>query len=170
MAMKNIELVCATKDNGKYIDDFFKSLKVSFNIHGEDVTIGFASAKKEDKTLELKLKGEVCRCKLSDIVYIGTDKGNGADSGNKCVYFRNRKFGVLVNFTFNTDFQRVLNLNDNEFVRISRSVCVNRDEIRNLDVKGKKIIVCVYDNEEKVLYVSRNFMPEVLKIWQDVTG
>lgn len=167
--MKNIELVCATKDSGKYIDNLFKSLKVSFNIHGEDVTIGFVSAEKDDKTIELKLKGGVCRCKLSDIVYVSTDKANGANTGNKCVYFKNRNYGVLVNFTSNTDFQRVWKLSDDEFVQISKSTYVNRGEVRNLNVKNKKIIVRVYNNEETPLKVSRKYMPRVLKIWQDLT-
>lgn len=167
--MKNIELVCTTKDNGKDIDNLFKSLKVSFNIHGEDVTIGFASAQKGEQSIELKLKGEVCRCKLSDIVYVSTDKRNGANTGNKCVFFKNRKYGVLVNFTFETDFQRILNLNNDEFVQIRKSTFVNRDEVRNLDVKGKKITVSVYENEEKALDVSRKFMPKVLKIWHDMS-
>ncbi len=167
--MKNIELVCVTKEDGKCMDNIFKSLKVSFNMNGEDVTIGFASAEKVEESIELKLKGEVCRCKLRDIVYFSTDKGNGANTGNKCVYFKNRKYGVLVNFTFNTDFQRILNLYNGEFVQISKSTYVNRDEVRNLNVKSKKIIVTVYDGKEKTLDVSRMFMPQVLKIWQNVT-
>ncbi len=168
--MKNIELVCVTKEDGKYMDNIFKTLKVSFNIHGEDVTIGFASAEKGEKSIELKLKGEVHRCKLSDIVYVSTDKGNGANTGNKCVFFKNRKYGVLVNFTFNTDFKRILNLCNDEFVQISKSTFVNRDEVKNLNVKSKKITIRVFDDEEKILGVSRNYMPKILKIWQDVTA
>lgn len=167
--MKNIELVCTTKDNGKDIDNLFKSLKVSFNIHGEDVTIGFASAEKGEKSIELKLKGEVCRCKLSDIVYVSTDKRNGANTGNMCVFFKNRKYGVLVNFTSNTDFRRIWKLSDDEFVQISKSTYVNRDEIKYLNVKSKEIIVGVYDNEETTLKVSRKYLPGVLKIWHNMT-
>lgn len=76
---------------------------------------------------------------VNDIVYLCTDKENGADSGNKVMYFTNRKPEVLVDFEFKTMQEK--GFNPNQFVTTHKSFRLNIDKYMSYDNKTHEILV-----------------------------
>lgn len=139
----------------------------------ENYDLLFSPLVHDAKKLNIKLKGEQeSTVLMDDIVVIESDYENdrsGARTGNKRIYFRNRKPGVLVNFTFETDFEREFHLVNDEFVRVNKSTFVNCNELANFDAKGKTITVTCYGSETKKLKVSRMYLGRIREICKLLT-
>lgn len=106
--------------------------------------------------------GRCCeRFPASDIVFIrAAEKGAGAESNNKKVYFSNRPPLVVSDFSFKKIEE--WNLSQNTFVRISKSMYVNSRQI--LSQKPSMMQVKCCDDKGKIvsiwLQVSENFRPK----------
>lgn len=99
-------------------------IKIGFKIEGDDYELVIGK-NQTSVCLSLRDEGET-NVALDDIVFIEPDcVGKSAQSNNKRIHFRNRKSGVLPNFTVKNDIQDKLNLDKSEFVEIFRGVYVN---------------------------------------------
>ena len=147
-----METIVCTFDKNNEGGELIEKLKLNIQINadGEEYNLRICpKSKSERMTLSLKLIGEkMMEFDIDDIVYMesidknNAGKGEAASSNNKRVYFRNRKPGVIADFTFATD------LDNNLFPRISKSVCVNVREMKNR--KGNYIYVKAYGLDEEI--------------------
>ena len=114
------------------------------------------------KTVSLKLHTEgTKKINVSDIVLI-TSKGQ--ESGNKEIYFLNRKPAIIIDFT-NRDIAR-FGLDENDFVTISKQEIVNKANAK-YDRTKKCVVVDITTVksplEVKCLKVSEDFESRVKK-------
>lgn len=116
--------------------------------------------KNNQKFVYLNFGDKKQKIEIDSIVCICTDKENGARSGNKVIYFTNRKPGVLIDFSFNQMAEK--GLSENKFIIIHKSDRVNLDKIISTDKKTHEIEVVVYSEMGvtviKKLYVSENYL------------
>lgn len=117
-------------------------------------------SKSNQKFVFLNFGDKKNKIDIDTIVCICTDKENGARSGNKVIYFTDRKPGVLIDFSFNLMAEK--GLNENKFIIIHKSDRVNVDKIINIDKKTHEIEVVVCSEMGvaviKKLYVSENYL------------
>lgn len=103
------------------------------------------------------------RISLNDIVYLSSDKANGAESNNKQVHFSNRKTENLIDFSYTKMEDK--GFLKSQFVTIHKSFRVNKDRIKFFDKKAAEIEVDVFTAAGKVvakrLPVSENFIAQV---------
>lgn len=96
---------------------------------------------------------------LDQIVYLSTDKANGAESNNKQIHFKNRKSEKLVDFSFSKMEDKGLMKSD--FVTIHKSFRVNQNHIKAYHKKTETVEVDVFSTlgklETKFLPVSENY-------------
>jgi len=114
--------------------------------------------------ISIKVKGRKCiECTIEEIVYIGTDKRRGSGSGNKVIYFTDRKPETLVDCSF--EKLREFGFQDNQFLQTQKSFLVNVRFIDGSDVKA--IPVRFMDDKgehvEKTLPVSKNYRSAIRK-------
>lgn len=95
---------------------------------------------------------------IESIVYLGTDKANGAESNNKQIFFTNRKPEILIDFSFSK--MEDIGFKKNKFITIHKSFRVNVDKIERY-CKSHELEVTVISetgkSEIKQLPVSENF-------------
>lgn len=137
-----------------------------FNQRGGSYTIPeLATEPATEKPVPLVLKSEgSVPTKLEDIVSIEspTDPTNQL-SNNKIVFFKNRKSGILVDFTAAKHIAERLHLSSCEMVEVYRGIYVNRMYINEFD--GKNILVNTFDEQPHRIPVSRAHRQ---KVWQMV--
>lgn len=102
---------------------------------------------------------------IDTIVYLCTDKANGAASNNKMIFFTNRKPEILVDFSYTKMEEK--GLSKNTFIEIHRSYRVNAEKIHYNNVTHE-VEVEVYKANGKTelvkLPVAENFRKVVKKI------
>ncbi|MCK5824762.1 MAG: hypothetical protein KAG96_05075 [Ichthyobacteriaceae bacterium] len=98
--------------------------------------------------IDIKLKEGYINVAIDSIVYIGTSKKEGSESNNKQIFFKDRKPGLLVDFSFKTRADK--GFSTNQFIMVQKSYCVNKNclpsGMRNL----KTIVVEVFGKKEKI--------------------
>lgn len=103
------------------------------------------------------------KIQLNAIVYLESDKANGAQSNNKTIYFKNKKVEQLIDFSFTKMEEK--GLPKSEFITIHKSIRVNKHHIKSFDKKTEKIEVDVFNSngkmETKHLPVSENYFADV---------
>lgn len=103
---------------------------------------------------------------ITSIVYLATDKNNGAESNNKQIYFNNRKSENLIDFSFSKMEEKGL-LKSN-FITIHKSFRVNEKHIKAYHKSKESIEVDILNNqgklETKFLQVSENYQPQFKKL------
>lgn len=103
------------------------------------------------------------RINIDDIVYLSSDKANGAESNNKLIHFINRKSENLIDFSFTKMEEK--GLLKSQFITIHKSFRVNKIHIKHFDKKTVKIEVEVFHPIQKTeiiqLPVSENYFTEV---------
>lgn len=96
---------------------------------------------------------------VDSIVYLGTEKANGAESNNKAIYFTNRKPEVLIDFTIAKMHEK--GFSNQKFLEIIRGVVVNIKHIKSRKKGSREIEVEVMNDhgkiETKLLKTSENF-------------
>jgi CheY-like chemotaxis protein len=96
---------------------------------------------------------------VNDIVHICTEKDKGAASGNKVIYFTNRKPEVLIDFEFVTMEQK--GFSSNQFLKIHNSFRVNASRIDTYNKNTHHIEVMALNTsgklEKMLLPVSENY-------------
>ena len=100
---------------------------------------------------------------IDSIVYLSSDKENGAESNNKQIHFIGRKSETLIDFSFSKmDEKGFLKSN---FVMIHKSFRVNKRHIKFYDKKTEKIDVVVFHSTGKTsviqLRVSKNYQADL---------
>jgi CheY-like chemotaxis protein len=103
---------------------------------------------------------------INSIVYLSTDKNNGAESNNKQIHFNNRKPENLIDFSFSKMEEKGL-LKSN-FITIHKSFRVNSKHIKAYHKSTESIEVEVFTFqgkiESKYLQVSENYQPLVKQL------
>ena len=103
---------------------------------------------------------------INSIVYLSTDKNNGAESNNKQIYFTNRKPENLIDFSFSKMEEKGL-LKSN-FITIHKSFRVNEKHIKAYHKSTESIEIEVFTTlgklESKHLQVSENYQPLVKQL------
>jgi CheY-like chemotaxis protein len=103
---------------------------------------------------------------LNSIVYLSSDKANGAESNNKVIHFTNRKSENLIDFSFTKMEEK--GFLKSQFITIHKSFRVNKQHIKLFDKKTETIEVDVFQTLGKTiskkLQVSENYLSEVKKI------
>lgn len=99
------------------------------------------------------------KIEMNDIVHICTEKDKGAASGNKVIYFTNRKPEVLIDFEFVTMEQK--GFSSNQFLKIHTSFRVNVNRIDTYNKSTHHIEVTAVNTtgklEKMMLPVSENY-------------
>lgn len=107
----------------------------------------------------LSFKGkEMHKIRIDDIVYLCSNKAEGAASNNKEIYFTDRKQEVLVDFSFSK--MEDLGLKKNKFITVHRSYIVNEKHIKSYNKTKQQIEVwAVKDGKAEQIFlpVSENF-------------
>lgn len=136
-------------------DEFSKTAQrflkeVRYFSREDHVVLDFGSSKKN-------------KVKINDIVYLSTDKANGAESNNKLIHFINRKCESLIDFSFSKMEEK--GLLKSQFITIHKSFRVNKAHIKHFDRKTEQIEVAVFHATTKMttkyLPVSENYVAEV---------
>lgn len=100
---------------------------------------------------------------LNSIVYLSSDKANGAESNNKQIHFTNRKPENLIDFSFSKMEEKGL-LKSN-FLTIHKSFRVNATHIKAYHKNTESVEVAVFTVqgklESKQLQVSENYQATV---------
>ncbi|EPE9901119.1 Two-component system response regulatory protein, LytTR family [Flavobacterium psychrophilum] len=103
---------------------------------------------------------------INSIVYLSTDKNNGAESNNKQIHFTNRKPENLIDFSFSKMEDKGL-LKSN-FITIHKSFRVNSTHIKAYHKSKESVEVDVFTAqgklETKLLQVSENYQPLVKQL------
>jgi CheY-like chemotaxis protein len=103
---------------------------------------------------------------INSIVYLATDKNNGAESNNKQIHFTNRKPENLVDFSFSKMEEK--GLLNSQFITIHKSFRVNAKHIKAYHKSTESIEIEVFTNQGKIetkqLQVSENYQPLIKKI------
>jgi CheY-like chemotaxis protein len=103
---------------------------------------------------------------INSIVYLSTDKNNGAESNNKQIHFTNRKPENLIDFSFSKMEEKGL-LKSN-FITIHKSFRVNSNHIKAYYNKTESVEVEVFTSQGKLelkqLQVSENYQPLVKQL------
>ena len=111
--------------------------------------------------------GSTKRNKISidTIVCLCTDKDNGAESGNKQIFFTNRPFEILIDFSYSKMEEK--GFSKNQFITIHKSYRVNVDKILNYDTKTHEVRFQVQSpsgkTDIKTLPVSENYRKDLTK-------
>ena len=95
---------------------------------------------------------------MNSIVYLGTDKANGAESNNKQIFFSDRKPEILVDFSFSQ--MNKMGFNENKFITIHKSFRVNVDAIQQYQNTHEVEVIVMNGQgktEKKLLSVSENY-------------
>lgn len=121
----------------KILPKFIKAIN-AFN-ETKYVFLDFASSKRN-------------KISIDTIVYIGTDKANGAESNNKEIFFTDRKPEVLIDFSFTKMEEK--GLNKNVFIQIHKSYRVN----------VYKILEYTRDHEVKLKIIDDNNVSRFIKL------
>lgn len=136
-------------------DDFIKTTErflkeVAFFGNLQHVHLDFGSKKRN-------------KIHINDIVYLSSDKANGAESNNKQIHFTNRQPENLIDFSFTKMEEK--GLLKSQFITIHKSFRVNKNHIKHFDRKAEQIEVEVYHattkSTAKRLPVSENYFIEV---------
>ncbi|MBC7407212.1 MAG: response regulator [Arcicella sp.] len=100
---------------------------------------------------------------ITTIVYLSTDKNNGAESNNKQIHFTNRKPENLIDFSFSKMEEK--GLLKSHFITIHKSFRVNSNHIKAYHKTTESIEVEVFNAHGKLesrhLQVSENYQPLV---------
>jgi DNA-binding LytR/AlgR family response regulator len=88
----------------------------------------------------------------TDIIYIGTDKSLGSESNNKVIYFKNRKPGVLIDFSFVKMAQTGFDIS--LFKQIHKSFIVNKEEIVSFDSHSKTVHLKIQNESGLITEIS----------------
>ena len=127
--------------------------EVAFFSNRQQVYLDFGAAKRNKIPLE-------------HIVYLSSDKANGAESNNKQIHFINRKAENLIDFSFTRMEEK--GMLKSQFITIHKSFRVNTSHIKAYHKKTESIEVEVFTSlgklETKHLPVSENYQAEVKKI------
>lgn len=103
---------------------------------------------------------------INSIVYLSTDKNNGAESNNKQIHFTNRKPENLIDFSFSKMEEK--GLLKAHFITIHKSFRVNTNHIKAYHRNTESIEVTVFNAqgklESKHLQVSENYQPLVRQL------
>ena len=103
---------------------------------------------------------------INSIVYLSTDKNNGAESNNKQIHFTNRKPENLIDFSFSKMEEKGL-LKSN-FITIHKSFRVNAKHIKAYHKSTESIEIEVFTTlgklESKHLQVSENYQPLIKQL------
>lgn len=102
---------------------------------------------------------------ISTISYLCTEKGNGAESNNKVIYFTDRDNEILIDFSFSKMHEK--NLSQDTFIQIHQSYRVNKSKIKKY-LDSHEVLVEVYKSpgiiESIKLPVSENYRKHVKNI------
>ena len=102
---------------------------------------------------------------LNSIVYLSSDKANGAESNNKQIHFTNRKPENLIDFSFSKMEEK--GLLPSNFLTIHKSFRVNITHIKAYHKHTESVEVDVFTVQGKLesnhLPVSENYQPKVKK-------
>ena len=102
---------------------------------------------------------------LNSIVYLSSDKANGAESNNKQIHFTNRKPENLIDFSFSKMEEK--GLLPSNFLTIHKSFRVNTTHIKAYHKHTESVEVDVFTVQGKLesnhLPVSENYQPKVKK-------
>jgi len=127
--------------------------EVAFFSNRQQVYLDFGASKRNKIALE-------------HIVYLSSDKANGAESNNKQIHFINRKAENLIDFSFTRMEEK--GMLKSQFITIHKSFRVNVNHIKAYHKKIECIEVEVFTSlgkiETKQLPVSENYQTEVKKI------
>lgn len=100
---------------------------------------------------------------INTIVYLSTDKNNGAESNNKQIHFTNRKPENLIDFSFSKMEEK--GLLKSHFITIHKSFRVNSKHIKAYHKSTESVEVEVFNAHGKLesrhLQVSENYQPLV---------
>jgi CheY-like chemotaxis protein len=103
---------------------------------------------------------------INSIVYLSTDKKNGAESNNKQIHFTNRKAENLIDFSFSKMEEK--GLLKSHFITIHKSFRVNSKHIKAYHKSTESIEVEIFNAqgklESKLLQVSENYQPLVKQL------
>ena len=104
---------------------------------------------------------------LDSIVYLNTSKSNGASSLNKQIFFNDKEFKTLIDFSFRTSMEEKGLLKE-QFVEISKSCRVNKKHIKNFDKKNYTLEVDIFDKKtftkNITLNISENYFADIKKL------
>ena len=127
--------------------------EVAFFSNRQQVYLDFGAAKRN-------------KIALDHIVYLSSDKANGAESNNKQIHFINRKAENLIDFSFTRMEEK--GMLKSQFITIHKSFRVNVNHIKSYHKKTEWIEVEVFTSlgklETKQLPVSENYQAELKKI------
>lgn len=102
---------------------------------------------------------------ISTISYLCTEKGNGAESNNKVIYFSDRGNEILIDFSFSKMHEK--NLSQDIFIQIHQSYRVNKSKIKKY-LDSHEVLVEVYKSPGNIenikLPVSENYRKHVKNI------
>lgn len=189
-SMKGIEVAYKLKthvlfvssDTKEYIKDI-EHLKRDFDICVDHITKPFSdidfikSTRRFIKEIELFSNQNYVfldfsdkkrnRILLDSIVYLNTDKNNGSTSGNKQIFFNDREFKTLIDFSFKNSMEEK-GLSKEQFIEISKSCRVNKNHIKNFDKKNYTIEVDIHDKKtftkSVTLDISENYFADIKKL------
>jgi DNA-binding LytR/AlgR family response regulator len=103
---------------------------------------------------------------INSIVYLSSDKANGAESNNKQIHFTNRKTENLIDFSFSKMEEK--GLLKSHFITIHKSFRVNLNHIKAYHKRTESVEVEVFTTlgklETKHLPVSENYQPIVKQL------
>ncbi|MFC4818526.1 LytR/AlgR family response regulator transcription factor [Flavobacterium sp. GCM10023249] len=116
--------------------------------------------------LHLGKKGRT-KIATNSIVYLSSDKENGAESNNKMIHFTHQKPEKLIDFSFTR--MEEIGLQKSQFVTIHKSYRVNKHHIKSFDKKKETLAVEIFDGVQNLpvvrhLPVSENYIPALKKI------
>lgn len=116
--------------------------------------------KSNQKFITLNFGDKKNKIAIDNIVCICADKAKGAKSGNKEIFFTDRKPEILIDFSFMQMAEK--GLSENKFIVIHKSDRVNVDKILSYNKKTHEIEVAVYklagQTELKKLDVSETYL------------
>ena len=101
----------------------------------------------QSKSISLKIKNEgIVKIEISNIAVITTEKDHGSGSGNKVIYFRNRKAAEIVDVSFTV--LESMGIKDNSFIRIHDSIIINLNHVKAFKDKIFTIQHLDFNNKE----------------------
>lgn len=104
---------------------------------------------------------------LDSIVFLNTCKTNGASSLNKQIFFNDKEFKTLIDFSFRTSMEEK-GLSKEQFIEISKSCRVNKKHIKNFDKKNYTLEVDIFDKKtftkNITLDISENYFADIKKL------
>lgn len=103
---------------------------------------------------------------IENMVFLCTNKGEGAESNNKQLFFTDRKAETLIDFSFSK--MKDAGFDENKFITIHRSYRVNADKILRYLTDTHEVEVEVFKAKDKTaimrLPVSENYQKDIRRL------